>query len=66
MTGTLKPAALRWIIKKRESVTGIDDAVSAFAKQVPVASRTVNYWLAGRKMHSVFEVRVLALAAEAE
>ena len=33
-----------------------------FAALVPVESRTVWYWLAGRRMHPAFEARVRALA----
>ena len=61
MRNPLEPEDLRRIIKRWDSGEGFDAAVAAFAAAVPVASRTVYYWLAGRKMHPVFAARVRQL-----
>lgn len=41
---------------------GVTAAVQAFAQAVPVAERTVWYWLGGRKIHPAFEGRIRQLA----
>jgi len=51
--------ALRAIIKQH-------GGVEQFAIAVPVRPRTVWYWLAGRKMHPVFEGRVRDMAQAIE
>jgi hypothetical protein len=50
---------LRRIIKRH-------GGVDKFAALVPVESRTVWYWLAGRKMHPVFEDRVRQMGNQKE
>jgi hypothetical protein len=65
MTKPLTTAQLQKIIAQWDAGRGVTAAVQAFAQAVPVAERTVWYWLGGRKIHPAMAERIRALAAEA-
>ena len=52
---------LRRIIARFDTGQGLTAAVQAFAAAVPVAERTVWYWLDGRKVHPAMAERIRAL-----
>lgn len=66
MKKPLTTAELQRIIQKWDDGGGVTAAVQAFAQAVPVAERTVWYWLGGRKIHPAMAERIRALAAEGD
>ena len=65
MLKRLTSAQLQKIIARWDDGRGATAAVQAFAKAVPVAERTVWYWIGGRKIHPAMVARIRSLAAEA-
>lgn len=57
----LTTAQLQKIIAQWDSGHGVTAAVQAFAKAVPVAERTVWYWIGGRKIHQAMAERIRSL-----
>jgi hypothetical protein len=67
MTRRRKPlttAGLHRIIERWDNGGGVTAAVQAFAQAVPVAERTVWYWLGGRKIHWLWADKIRQIAAE--
>lgn len=60
----LTTAELQKIVARWDDGRGVTAAVQAFAQAVPVAERTVWYWLAGRKIHQAMAERIRSLKAE--
>ena len=61
MKKTLTTAELNRIIERWDNGEGVTATVQAFAKAVPVAERTVWYWLGGRKIHQAMAERIRSL-----
>jgi hypothetical protein len=62
MTKPLTTAELSRMIERwRTPGGGVTAAVQAFAHAVPVAERTVWFWLGGRKIHPAFVERIRSL-----
>ena len=57
----LTTAELNRIITQWDDGSGVTAAVQAFAQAVPVAERTVWYWIGGRKIHPAMAERVRSL-----
>ena len=57
----LTTAELNRIIARWDTGQGVTATVQAFADAVPVAERTVWYWLGGRKIHRAMEARIRSL-----
>jgi len=49
---------LQRIIARWDDGVGVTGAVQAFAQDVPVAERTVWFWLAGRRIHQAMAERI--------
>lgn len=60
-TKPLTTAELNRIIARWDDGAGVTAAVQAFANAVPVAERTVWYWLGGRKVHPAMAARIRSL-----
>ncbi len=61
MKKPLTTAELHRIIERWDDGGGVTAAVQAFAQAVPVAERTVWYWLGGRKVHQAMAERIRSL-----
>lgn len=64
MTRRQKPltaAELTRIIERFDTGQSMTAAVQAFADAVPVAERTVWYWLGGRAIHPAMAARIRSL-----
>jgi len=61
MSHPLTTTELNSIISRWDTGQGMTAAVQAFAKDVPVAERTVWYWLGGRKIHQAMVERIRSL-----
>ena len=62
MTRPLTTAELIRIVERwRCPGGGVTAAVQAFARAVPVAERTVWFWLGGRQIHPAFVERIRSL-----
>jgi hypothetical protein len=61
MSKPLTTAELQKIIARWDDGSGVTGAVQAFALAVPVAERTVWYWIAGRKIHQAMAERIRSL-----
>jgi hypothetical protein len=57
----LTTAELNRIIARFDTDEGVTASVQAFANAVPVAERTVWYWLGGRKVHPAMQARIRSL-----
>jgi hypothetical protein len=57
----LTTAELHRIIARWDDGGGMTAAVQAFALAVPVAERTVWYWISGRKIHLAMAERIRSL-----
>lgn len=58
----ITPTALRRRIRQWDTGQGFEAALQAFAAAMPVASRTVYYWLSGkRKIRPVIAARIRSL-----
>ena|ERR1700722_829125 len=64
MKKQLTTAELQQIIARWGDGRGVTAAVQAFAQAVPVAERTVWYWLGGRTIHPAMAERIHQIAAE--
>jgi hypothetical protein len=62
----LATAELNRIIARFDTGQGVTAAVQAFADAVPVAERTVWYWLGGRKVHRAMAARIRQIGVEKE
>jgi hypothetical protein len=58
---SLTTAELQKIIARWDDGRGVTIAVQAFAQAVPVAERTVWYWIGGRQIHPAFVERIRSL-----
>jgi hypothetical protein len=58
MSKPLSTAELQIIITRWDDGAGVTEAVKAFAQDVPVAERTVRYWIAGRRIHQAMAERI--------
>jgi hypothetical protein len=54
-------AELQKIIARWDDGSGVTTAVQAFAQAVPVAERTVWYWVGGRRIHPAMAARIRSL-----
>src|SRR5262249_6538648 len=61
MKKPLTTAELQKIIHRWDNGQGVTVAVQAFAQAVPVAERTVWYWLGGRTIHPALGERIRSL-----
>jgi hypothetical protein len=61
MKKPLTTAELQKIIARWDDGRGVTAAVRAFAQAVPVAERTVWFWLPGRQVHPAFVERIRSL-----
>jgi len=61
MKKPLTTAELQRIIERWDNGEGVTAAVQAFAQAVPVAERTVWYWLGGRQVHQAMVERIRSL-----
>jgi hypothetical protein len=58
----ITPAGLRRRIQKWDTGQGFEAALKAFAAAMPVAPRTVYYWLSGkRKIRPVISERIRSI-----
>ena len=60
MTKHLTTAELQRIIARWDDGSGVTVTVQAFALSVPVAERTVCYWIGGRTIHAAIAERITA------
>jgi hypothetical protein len=61
MRKPLTTADLQKFIARWDDGGGVTAAVQAFAQAVPVAERTVWYWIGGRKIHPAMTERIRSL-----
>jgi hypothetical protein len=63
ITQPITAAELQRIIAQWDDGRGVTAAVQGFVQIVPVAERTVWYWIAGRKIHRAMAERIRSLKA---
>ncbi|HTU17783.1 MAG TPA: hypothetical protein VMG10_06930 [Gemmataceae bacterium] len=61
MSKPITTAELQKIITRWDDGSGVTATVKAFAQAVPVAERTVWYWIGGRKIHRALAERIRGL-----
>jgi hypothetical protein len=61
MTNPFTTAELQRILVRWDDRGGVTAAVLAFAQAVPVADRTVWYWLGGRAIHPAMAERIRSM-----